>query len=263
MEPGASQEATSKAYEAKRARIVELATVAPHRKMLEEMLEAYARARAALARRAMAETAESPEPAETWSAGASAPPGTADGHMDPLGAELAFGEGQALLAEGKMAEAVERLQLAVDSRPDQAAYQAWLGWALWQAQGDGAADQVRERLGHALALDPDSMEAHALLGTFLCAIRAGAEARPHLERALTLRPEQPEVIDKLAGLYIDAGEADQAEKLYRRVIAALGDREPAVRAILWEKLGHLYEAKLGDPAAAALAFRSAAGITPG
>ena len=49
--PGASQEEISNAYESKRARIVELAAVAPDRKMLVEMLEAYARARAALAGR--------------------------------------------------------------------------------------------------------------------------------------------------------------------------------------------------------------------
>ena len=101
------------------------------------------------------------------------------------------------------------------------------------------------------------------MGSFLRAVGEAGRARPHLERTLALRPEQPEVIDQLAGLYVEAGEPDQAEKLYRRVIAALGEREPGLRAALWEQLGRLYEAKLGDPAAAARAFESAAGIGPG
>ena len=101
------------------------------------------------------------------------------------------------------------------------------------------------------------------MGSFLCAAGEPAAARPHLERTLALRPEQREPIDQLVGIYLDTGEPDQAEKLYRRMIAALGDREPALRATLWEQLGRLYEGKLGDADAAARAFESAAQITPG
>ena len=122
------------------------------------------------------------------------------------------------------------LARAVDSRPDQAAYHAWLGWALWQARGESRRAEARDRLEHALALDPDSTEAHALMGSFLCAAGDRAAARPHLERTLALRPEQQEPIEQLVGIYLDSGEPDQAEKLYRRLIAALGDREPALRA---------------------------------
>ena len=57
-------------------------------------------------------------------------------NMDPLGAELAFGEGCSLLAAGQVDEAVVELTRAVHARPDQAAYHAWLGWALWRARGE-------------------------------------------------------------------------------------------------------------------------------
>ena len=107
--------------------------------MLEEMLEAYARARAALARRAMAEPGEGWRSRPDLVGSASRPPAAPTASMDPLGAELAFGEGRSLLAAGHVAEAVAQLQLAVDSRPDQAAYHAWLGWALWRARGAGGA----------------------------------------------------------------------------------------------------------------------------
>ena len=184
-------------------------------------------------------------------------------NMDPLGAELAFGEAQSLLNAGQVEEAVAELRKAVESRPDQAAYHAWLGWALWRARGEAARAEARDRLDHALVLDPDSTEAHALLGAFLGAAGEPTAARGHLERTLALRPEQREAIEQLVGLYLEAGEPDQAEKLYRRVIAALADREPDLRAALWKQLGRLYEGKLADADAAARAFESAAQIAPG
>ena len=227
VEPNATQEQISHAYEDKRARIVDLATLAPHRPMLEEMLEAYARARAALA------SAEANAASGDTAAGDSWAAATEGQAMDPLGAELAFVDGRALLDTGLPAEAIPHLQQAVDSRPDQAAYHAWLAWAIWQTRGQEAAHDVRERLAHALLLDPDSVEGHALQGAFLCAVGESAAARTHLERTLALRPEQSEVIDRLVGVYLDAGEPVQAEKLYQKLIAALGDRYPVLRKRLW------------------------------
>jgi tetratricopeptide (TPR) repeat protein len=247
----ATQEQISRAYEDKRARIVELATLAPHRPMLEEMLEAYARARASLA----SAMASSDTVADAWAAP------TEGSAMDPLGAELAFVDGRALLDTGQPAEAIPHLQQAVDSRPDQAAYHAWLAWAIWQARGQEAINDVRDRLGHALVLDPDSVEGHALQGAFLCAVGDTANGRTHLERTLALRPEQSEVIDRLVGIYLDHGEPEQAEKLYQKLIAALGDRYPVLRARLWHGLGRLYEGPLADPTAAAKARESAGAIT--
>jgi tetratricopeptide (TPR) repeat protein len=251
----ATQQQISRAYEDKRARIVELATVAPHRQMLEEMLESYARARAALAK-GHAE-------AEGWTASSTMAGRMTDARMDPLGAELAFVEGRTLLDADNFAEAVPHLQQAVDSRPDQAAYHAWLGWALWRARGTASRDEARDRLEHALALDPDSTEAHALMGSFLSAIEEPEGARPHLERTLMLRPDQPEAADQLVVIYLRAGEPDLAEKLYRRLIGALADREPALRARWWEQLARLYKGPLADPAAAARAVESAAQIAAG
>ncbi len=253
VEPNATQEQISRAYEAKRARIVELATLAPHRPMLEEMLEAYARARASLA--GPAGGASEPSPAEAWTANT-----TQGGSMDPLGAELAFVDGRGLLETGQAAEAIPHLQQAVDSRPDQAAYHAWLAWAIWQARGRPGSGEVRDRLAHALVLDPDSVEGHALLGAFLCEVGDAAGARVHLERTLALRPEQGESIDRLVGIYLDGDEPELAEKLYQKLIAALAERYPVLRARLWHGLGRLYEGPLGDAAAAARAHESAAAI---
>ena len=251
--PGATQDQISRAYEAKRARIVELAAVGPHRNMLEEMLEAYARARASLASRGTA------EPTDERPAG----PQVQDAGMDPLGAELAFGEGRALLTAGNVKDAVAKLKKAVDSRPDQAAYHAWLGWSLWKARGAAASGEARDWLSHAVTLDPDSTEAHALLGALLLGTGDPGSARAHLERTLALRPDQPEAIEQLAGIHLASGEADQAEKLYRRIIAVLGEREPDLRARLWQHLSRLYESALRDPDAAARALEHASQITAG
>jgi predicted Zn-dependent protease len=136
---------------------------------------------------------------------------------DPLGAELAFAEGRSLLASGRAAAAVAPLRRAVDRRPDQAAYHAWLGWTLFRAEQRQAMPEALDRLEHAIAVDPDSVEGHALLGQLLVILGDAGRARVHLERTIALRPEQQEAVDLLARLYVEAGEPEQAQRLYRRV----------------------------------------------
>ena len=218
---------------------------------LAEMIEAYARAHAAL----QAPPAGTPAPIRR-------PAPLAVPATDPVGAELAFGEGRALLAAGRAAEAVVQFRRAVDRRPDQAAYHAWLGWTLFHVQGRGALPEALDRLEHAVAVDPDSVDGHALLGALFIALRDPGRARQHLERTLALRPEQPDSIDRLARLHVEAGEPELAERLYRRLIAALGERELPLRRILWRELAELYEGPLVDPAGAARAYKTASRLSP-
>jgi hypothetical protein len=183
-------------------------------------------------------------------------PGTLPGHprkIDPLGAELAFNEGRAAIAAGLLPAAVMHLRNAVDLRPDQAAYHAWLGWTLFQLEAEASLPEAIDRLEHAVAIDPDSVEGHALLALTLMALGDAAQARTHFERSLALRPEQPEVIDRLVRLHRAAGQTAEIERLYRRVLAALGERAAPLRRRLWLELAALFGGPLQDPTGAARA----------
>jgi tetratricopeptide (TPR) repeat protein len=181
-------------------------------------------------------------------------PGQPPPQADPLGAELAFNDGRAAIAAGLLPAAVMHLRHAVALRPDQAAYHAWLGWTLFEIEGEAALPEALDRQEHAVAIDPDSVEGHALLALTLVALGDGPRARSHFERSLALRPEQPEVIDRLVSLHRAAGQIGEVERLYRRVLAALGDhRAPTLRMRLWRELAALFAGPLQDPASAAKA----------
>jgi CheY-like chemotaxis protein/tetratricopeptide (TPR) repeat protein len=183
---------------------------------------------------------------------------------DPLGAELAFGEGlQAFQAE-RFDEALARFETAVAARPDQAVYHAYLGWTDFVAHGPDRATDARDRLQHALVLDPDLAEAHAMLGRMAATEDDAGTARRHLEQTLTLEPDQPDIVDLLIEAYARLPEPDPrgAERFLRRLVGSLGERAEPLRKRLWLELGDLYENKLGDRGSARIAYDSAARLGP-
>jgi tetratricopeptide (TPR) repeat protein len=252
----ASLEDLDAALARKQARAVALAGQGAKGEELDELMAAYVLAHAVLRNPTRPDARRPPELDED--PGAPKPQA-----VDPLGAEQAFREGRALLDAGQPRRALGPLRRAVELRPDQAAYHAWLGATLFEVEGEAALPEPLDRLEHAVAVDPDSAEGHGLLARLLMALREPARARTHLERALALKPEQPELIEQLALLYIDADEPAQAERLYRRVLAALGERELGLRRTLWRGLAELYEGLLADRGAAARAFAVAARLDPG
>jgi hypothetical protein len=66
----------------------------------------------------------------------------------------------------------------------------------------------------------------------------------------------------LSRLYVEASEPELAEKLYRRVLGALGERELPLRRTLWRELAELYEGPLMDTTSAARAYAVAAHLDP-
>jgi CheY-like chemotaxis protein/tetratricopeptide (TPR) repeat protein len=183
--------------------------------------------------------------------------------VDPLGAELAFNEGETLLQAGRAGEASQLFQQAVAARPDQAAYHAYLGWSLFMAAGAEQSGHARELLDRALVLDPDLGKAHEFYGRLCVSAGDDAEARPHLERALELDPAQGEVVDLLISVHERLEDPRTAERSYRHLIALLGERELPQRARLWRLLGELYEARLGERDNARTAYENAARLAPG
>jgi len=184
--------------------------------------------------------------------------------VDPLGAELAFGEAMQLFQAERFDEALAKFEAAVAARPDQALYHAYLGWADFVTHGPEKASEARDRLNHALALDPDLAETHAMLGRIAATEDDAATARQHLERSLTLAAGQPETALLLLEAYRRLPEPDPrgAERFLRKLVSALGDQDEALSKRLWGELGAIYENQLGDRSAARIAYDSAARLDP-
>ena len=186
------------------------------------------------------------------------------GPVDPLGAELAFGEAMQLLQAERFDEALVKFEGAVTARPDQALYHAYLGWADFVAHGPAGAEPARDRLQHALALDPDLAPAHTMLGRVAATEDDARTVRRHLERSLTIDPDQPETVALLLEAYgrLPEPDAKGAERFLRGIVSALAERAPSLRQRLWLELAALYENELGDRASARIAYDTAARLAP-
>jgi CheY-like chemotaxis protein/tetratricopeptide (TPR) repeat protein len=255
LRPDASQEEIAAAYQEKTAALspeqVGAVDLGSDTAKVEAVRAAYDRAFKVLADPAARRDYDAP------SEDAAAPPKT-----DALGAELAFGEGLRLLHDEQPAEAAAHFEQAVAARPDQAAYHAYLGWSLYQAdQGQNMA-AARERLDHALALDPDLAKAHELLGRVALDDGDLATARERLERAAELDPVQPDVVALLLGVFERLHNPRASEKVFRKLIAALGERALPLRQRLWRELAEIYDKKLGERESARIAYDMAARLSP-
>ncbi len=189
---------------------------------------------------------------------------TSTAAIDPLGAELAFGEAMQLFQAERFDEALVKFETAVSARPDQALYHAYLGWAGFVASGPDKAGEARDRLHHALALDPDLAEAHAMLGRLAATEDDARTARLHLEQSLTIDPEQTEAAALLLEAYTRLPEPDPrgAERFLRKLVSALGERAEPLRQRIWLALGALYEDELADRSSARIAYDTAARLAP-
>ncbi|HEY0986613.1 MAG TPA: response regulator, partial [Kofleriaceae bacterium] len=105
-------------------------------------------------------------------------------------AELAFQDAERLLASGEIAAAVAYLRAAIAKAPMEPNYHAALGWALWcLRRTPEAADEARPHLHRAVAIKPDHAVAHEYIGRIDAALGTdGVQALFHLERALMLDP---------------------------------------------------------------------------
>lgn len=187
---------------------------------------------------------------------------TLSAEADPLGAELAFGEALRLFNADKVAESLPKFEAAVRARSDQALYHAYLGWAQFVAFGQQWAGAARNTLNHALALDPDLPEAHAMLGRLAATENDAATARKHLERSLELEPIQPEIVELLLQAYQRLNDPKGAEGFMRKLVGALGDRAQPLRRRLWCELANVYENQLADQLSARIAYDMAARLAP-
>jgi tetratricopeptide (TPR) repeat protein len=83
----------------------------------------------------------------------------------------------------------------------------------------GRVAEAREALEKAAAVEPPNAEAHYQLGIWQFRAKQRAEAVPHFEKVVELRPRDTRALDYLALTLEALGEAEAAERAYQKALA--------------------------------------------
>jgi tetratricopeptide (TPR) repeat protein len=160
----------------------------------------------------------------------------------------------AAIREKRFAEAHAALEVALESRAQDADVHYWLGVTHREL---GRPQAAIEHLERALALRPDHRDAHLGLATLLEAQDRRAEARSHYERLVELDPADAEVRVRLGVVLLRLSDLSGAiAELEEVVRLSPGDADAH-----W-LLGRSYQLQ-GDPERAAAEFARAVEIEPG
>lgn len=132
------------------------------------------------------------------------------------------------------AQANEMLQRAIAIKPAWADPHFNLG-VLLDAQGD--APQALQEFAKAVQFAPYNSVAHYFYGVALLNAQRYPEAEAELQKTVALAPENSfDALSKLATLYLESGQTEQAFAVLRRIVA----QDPYDSAAHFE-LGHLLE----------------------
>lgn len=152
------------------------------------------------------------------------------------------------LAQGHAHGAMESLRQVLAADPDQPDAHALLAVCLYHLRRLHAA---RYEAGVAVSLAPESALAHYAAGIVETAARHFARAAQHLEQALALEPDSPELLRAQARLCELRGRPAEADAALQRALA-LGPEEPETLVALGERAlaaGRLDEASARADAA--------------
>src|SRR5438105_2039658 len=205
----------------------------------------------------------------------------------PIGAKPHFDYGSALQKEGRLEEAVEQYNIALQFDPKDAKAHTSLAVALTgQAKFDAAVPHMEtalrlepnkpdfhlvyatllQRIGHndeaalhfetAIRLKPDSVEAHYSYAAFLAGLGNNDEYISELRRVLQLRPDYPYAELRLADALLPNGNLKEAEGHY---LAAL--RADPKRTVCYDSLGKAYLSQ-GQTSQAMIQFSEALRLNP-
>lgn len=180
-----------------------------------------------------------------------------------IATELEFRAAEELMARGEWEQAIGYLRAASYRSPNEADYHAALGWAEWhagRAQPD-VADSARVHLDIALTINPDHPAAHYYKGQLEAALKSD-EALFHLERAIDLDPQRGEALAAIETLLVGRGELRRLERALKRVLFRMRGKGTAAEVKAWVQLARLYFEHLDDPASGAAAIASARAIAP-
>jgi tetratricopeptide (TPR) repeat protein len=154
---------------------------------------------------------------------------------------------------GRYAEAVAALEAASRLRPDSAEVLVDLAIACFDSE---QYTHALDAAGRALALDPQSVGAHHMMGKAQFMLGHFDKAARHLEAALSLSPGDYDIAYTLGLAHLKQRELAPAKEIYDRMLARLGDR-PQLRIIF----GRAYR-ETGFLAVAVEEFRRAVALDP-
>lgn len=163
--------------------------------------------------------------------------------------------GLARAAEGKTNLAVAAFQTAIQKAPESLLGHHGLAQLYLQQQRQAEALKVfdaaaaRESASASFLVEQAEFLAAAVRANSLDEAEGKPRALALLERAARLNPQQPAVLQRMAGAYKSVGELARAAEMYRGLLDRHGGENPAVKAVLQEQLLRLYLAG-GDTARA-------------
>ncbi len=105
-----------------------------------------------------------------------------------MGEPAAYRKGEVLVKMGKMADALDYLEPAVEHWPEEPVYQALLGWALFK-QPQSNPVRAREHLSIADGQQPNNALTLFRLGLVLRSLRENDTAEKLIARARRLDPD--------------------------------------------------------------------------
>jgi tetratricopeptide (TPR) repeat protein len=128
--------------------------------------------------------------------------------------------GVTLTLQGRLDEAIEHLQKALQINPGDAEAHDNLGGALFQK---GNVDEAMAHYQKAIQLKPDYAEAHYNLANMLAQKDQFAEAIAHYQKAIQLNPDFAEAHYNLGVVFGMQGRLDEAVEQYRKAIQTIPD----------------------------------------
>jgi len=134
-----------------------------------------------------------------------------------LKAELAFQKGIAMLRKKGHAEAVELFKEAVGLYAEEGEYHAYLGWALWLAdpQGAGRSELARKHLLRGAKLAPSSDKPYLFLGRLYKAEGKDGTAEKMFQKVIEL---DPDCVDAIRELRLIDMRRQRSKGLVRRIL---------------------------------------------
>lgn len=144
--------------------------------------------------------------------------------LDPDGRVGRQGLGATLAAVGRLGEAAVQYQAAVDLDPDDSFAHYNLG--TLQAQM-GRDDEAVRSLLRAIELAPDLKSAHFNLGSAYARQGRFEQARHHFQRTVEIDPQDTEAQIQLAGTLGRLGQGAEAELRLKRILAEQPDLDSA------------------------------------
>ncbi|PYQ23070.1 MAG: hypothetical protein DMF81_09980 [Acidobacteria bacterium] len=135
-----------------------------------------------------------------------------------------FEQGRALLDRGDAQGALRRLAPVAQAEPDSAVVAHAYGRALW---GTGSRDRAVTQFERAARIDPGNVAYRIELGRALAALRRTREAIREYEAAVSIDPGNADNVAALASLYSRAGNSAESRVLLERA-AMLRPNDPEI-----------------------------------